>query len=98
MNSSIFERKKGADWKAFDQIRITYTYEKKFETISYVDNRHKDLIWKRQRLYVHLILLLFLFLFFLEMLRNVQTYEENADSFDAIVVDPRRDQIIIGAK
>jgi len=32
------------------------------------------------------------------MLRNVQTYEENADSFDAIVVDPRRDQIIIGAK
>ncbi len=35
---------------------------------------------------------------FLEMLRNVQIYQENDDSFDAIIIDPQRDQIIIGAK
>lgn len=32
------------------------------------------------------------------MLRNVQIYEENDQSFDAIVIDPQRDQILIGAK
>jgi hypothetical protein len=32
------------------------------------------------------------------MLRNVQIYQESDDSFDAITIDPQRDQIIIGAK
>jgi hypothetical protein len=32
------------------------------------------------------------------MLRNVQIYQENGDSFDAITIDLQRDQIIIGAK
>ncbi len=48
---------------------------------------------KKKRLYVHLI-----FLFFLEMLRNVQIYQESDNTFDAITIDPQRDQIIIGAK
>jgi hypothetical protein len=49
----------------------------------------------KKRLYVHLILLFF---FIIEMLRNVQIYQENDDSFDAIAIDLQRDQIIIGAK
>ena len=32
------------------------------------------------------------------MLRNAQIYQENDQSFDAIVIDPSRDQIIVGAK
>jgi hypothetical protein len=32
------------------------------------------------------------------VLRNVKIYQENDDSFDAIAIDPQRDQIIIGAK
>ena len=55
---------------------------------------NEDLIWKRERLDFHLILLFFV----LEMLRNVQIYQESDDSFDAITIDPQRDQIIIGAK
>jgi len=39
-----------------------------------------------------------LIFFFLEMLLNAQIYQENDQSFDAIVIDPHRDQILIGAK
>ena len=34
----------------------------------------------------------------LESLENVQIYENNDRIFDAIVIDERNDQIIIGAK
>ncbi|CAF1259554.1 unnamed protein product [Rotaria magnacalcarata] len=40
----------------------------------------------------------FRFVSYNETLRNVQIYQENDDSFDAITIDPQRDQIIIGAK
>ena len=42
---------------------------------------------------------LIVFFSFIEMLRNVQIYQEyDVDSFDAINIDLQRDQIIIGAK
>ena len=37
-------------------------------------------------------------LFSLETLRNGQVYQEEDENFDAITIDPQRDQIIIGAK
>ncbi|CAF3351512.1 unnamed protein product [Rotaria sp. Silwood1] len=40
----------------------------------------------------------FRFVSYNEMLRNIQIYQENDDSFDAITIDRQRDQIIIGAK
>ena len=32
------------------------------------------------------------------MLRNIQIYQESDNTFDAIILDPQRDQILIGAK
>lgn len=36
--------------------------------------------------------------FFVESLENLQIFENKDNSFDAIVIDERNDQIIIGAK
>lgn len=90
MNGYIRAENKRVDWNVFDQIRITYTYEGNLSL--------SHMYTKRRRLYVHLILLFLSSFFFLELLRNVQIYQENDDSFDAITIDPQRDQIIIGAK
>ena len=32
------------------------------------------------------------------MLRNIQVYQEGDNTFDAILLDQRRDQILIGGK
>lgn len=88
------KKQKWIDWNVFDEIRIIHTIEQGNLSLSHMSTKkdEKDLIWKR--LSVHLIL----FFSFLEMLRNAQIYQENDQSFDAIVIDPSRDQIIIGAK